>query len=93
MQEHDVFNSAAGSWDLLPDYLGVVIFRQVLEQQPTLPEIIRQWETLALVSKGWHRVLQLVPLCLEFTQENHLGTAAQAWLVRQAPLEVSTITQ
>ncbi|PSC74706.1 major facilitator superfamily isoform A [Micractinium conductrix] len=78
---------SAEDWAGLPNPLLGSIFRRLLEQHSTADDVVRCWETLALVCKGWLAALQAAtPMCLELTRPVHLSPAARRWLSR-VPME------
>lgn len=73
----------------MPHSLLADVFRRLLEQHHSVEDIVRTWQGLALVCKGWLAALrEATPLCVELTKPQHLGPAAQRWLSR-VPLEAS----
>jgi hypothetical protein len=76
-------------WASLPHSLLADVFRRLLEQHHSVEDIVRTWQGLALVCKGWLSALrEATPLCLELTKPGHLGPAARRWL-SHVPLEAS----
>ncbi|KAL4431325.1 hypothetical protein ABPG75_006581 [Micractinium tetrahymenae] len=80
-------------WASLPHSLLGDVFRRLLEQLVTVEEIVKGWQTLALVCKSWQAALQQsTPLCLELTKPGHLSPAARRWLSR-VPMEVVVLAR
>lgn len=80
-------------WSALPHPLLGDIFRRLLEQYTSVEEIVRAWQSLALVCKGWQAALRAsTPLCLELTKPDHLSPAARSWLSK-VPMEVVVLAR